>query len=68
MVSVMTEEFDIAQEAADAIRFGYTIPASVREELARWLEKDRTNSHAQRVAHLMNIHAVPMGITKADAA
>ena len=51
-----TSEFDVMQESADAIRFGYPLNRpSVREELARWLEKDRNNPYAQRVAHLMSI-------------
>lgn len=51
----MDDEFDAMQESADAIRFGYPLKPCVREELGRWLEKDRNNPFAQRVAHLINV-------------
>jgi hypothetical protein len=45
-----------AQEAADAVTYGYPLGANVRDELASWLRlRGETDPHAQRVAHLLSL-------------
>lgn len=43
-----------AQEAADAVAYGYPLGANVRDELALWLRKrGEVDPYAQRIVRLL---------------
>lgn len=56
MINTQETVKTLAQEAADAVEFGYPIGANVRDELALWLRtRGEIDPHAQRIVHLLSL-------------